>query len=65
MVDDENRGNTEDELRRRAEESFNTGVPRYRRGDYSEEWSSFENTLVLRQQGVSGTDRLVDRKSVV
>ena len=57
MTDDEQPNESEDELRRRAEESFNTGVPRYRRGDYSEEWSSFENTLVLRQQGVSGTDR--------
>ena len=57
MTDDEQSNESEDELRRRAEESFNTGVPRYRRGDYSEEWSSFENTLVLRQQGVPGTDR--------
>ena len=57
MTDDEQSNESEDELRRRAEESFNTGVPRYRRGDYSEEWSSFENTLVLRQQGVPGTER--------
>ena len=54
MVDDENRGNTEDELRRRAEESFNIRVTRYRRGDYSKEWNSFENTI---HQRVSGSER--------
>mgnify|MGYP003361923175 CR=1 FL=1 len=54
MADDENRGNTEDELRRRAEESFNIRVTRYRRGDYSKEWNSFENTI---HQRVSGSER--------
>ena len=33
MTDDENRDESEDELRRRAEESFNTGVGAYKHGD--------------------------------
>ena len=55
MTDDEQPNESEDELRRRAEELFNTGVEAFRRGDYSEALSSCENALAL-YRGVSGSE---------
>ena len=56
MTNDEQPNESEDELRRRAEESFNTGATAFRRGDCSEALSSFENALVL-YQGVTDAER--------
>ena len=56
MTNDEQPNESEDELRHRAEESFNTGATAFRRGDYSEALSSFENALVL-YQGVADAER--------
>ena len=56
MTDDEQSNESEDELRRRAKKSFNTGVEAFRRGDCSEALSSFENALVL-YQGVTDAER--------
>ena len=47
MTDDENRGKSEDELRRRAEESFNTGVEAYEHGDSRCALERFELALAL------------------
>ena len=56
MTDDEQSNESEDELRRRAKKSFNTGVEAFRRGDYSEALSSFESALSL-YRGLPGTER--------
>ena len=50
MTDDEQPNESEDELCCRAKESFNIRVTGYRRGDYSEEWCSFENTIFPHQR---------------
>ena len=55
MNNDEQPNESEDELRHRAEESFNAGATAFRRGDYSEALSSFENALVL-YQGVTDAE---------
>ena len=55
MTNDEQPNESEDELRRRAKESFNTGATAFRRGDYSEALSSCENALAL-YWGVPGSE---------
>ena len=47
MTDDENRDESEDELRRRAEESFNTGMEAYEHGDWRGALERFERALAL------------------
>ena len=56
MTDDENRGKSEDELRRRAEESFNTGVGAYKHGDLQGALERYGQALAL-FRGVSGSER--------
>ncbi|WP_083470796.1 tetratricopeptide repeat protein [Actinomyces sp. oral taxon 414] len=56
MTDDENRDESEDELRRRAEESFNTGMEAYEHGDWRGALERFERALAL-YRGVSGSER--------
>ena len=56
MTDDENRGKSEDELRRRAEESFNTGVEAYEHGDSRCALERFELTLALYRE-IPGSER--------
>ena len=55
MTDDEQPNESEDELRRRANESFSTGAEALLRGDYSEALSSCENALAL-YRGVPGSE---------
>ena len=56
MTDDENRDESEDELRRRAEESFNTGVGAYKHGDLQGALERYGQALAL-FRGVSGSER--------
>ena len=56
MTDDENRDESEDELRRRAEELFNTGIVAYEHGDLRGALERFERALAL-FRGVSGSER--------
>ena len=56
MTDDENRDESEDELRRRAEELFNTGIVAYEHGDWRGALERFERALAL-FRGVSGSER--------
>ena len=56
MTDDENRGKSEDELRRRAEESFNTGVEAYEHGDSRCALERFELALALYRE-IPGSER--------
>ena len=56
MTDDENRGKSEDELRRRAEESFNTGVEAYKHGDSRCALERFELALALYRE-IPGSER--------
>ena len=56
MTDDENRGKSEDELRRRAEESFNTGVEAYEHDDSRCALERFELTLALYRE-IPGSER--------
>ena len=55
MVDDERRNDVEDELRRQAKKSFDTGMTAFRRGDYSEALSAFDDALELCQD-ISGSE---------
>ena len=56
MTDDENRDESEGELRRRAEESFNTGVGAYKHGDLQGALERYGQALAL-FRGVSGSER--------
>ena len=56
MTDDENRDESEDELRRRAEESFNTGVEAYEHGDSRCALERFELALALYRE-IPGSER--------
>ena len=56
MTDDENRDESEDELRRRAEESFNTGVGAYKHGDSRCALERFELALALYRE-IPGSER--------
>ena len=56
MTDDENRDESEDELRRRAEESFNTGVGAYKHGDLQGALERYGQALALFRE-VSGSER--------
>lgn len=56
MTDDENRDESEDELRRRAEESFNTGVEAYEHGDSRCTLERFELALALYRE-IPGSER--------
>lgn len=49
MVDDERRNEVEDELRRQAKKSFDTGMTAFRRGDYLEALSALDDALELCQ----------------
>ena len=55
MIDDERRNEVEDELRRRAKKSFDTGMAAFRRGDYSEVLSALDGALKLCQD-ISGSE---------
>ena len=56
MTDDENRDESEDELRRRAEESFNTGVGAYKHGDLRGALERYERALTLYRE-IPGSER--------
>ena len=58
MTDDENRDESEDELRRRAEESFNTGVEAYEHGDSRCALERFKLALTLLDQYTPEADRI-------
>ena len=55
MVDDERRNDVEDELRRQAKKSFDTGMTAFHRGDYSEALSALDDALELCQD-ISGSE---------
>ena len=56
ITDDENRDESEDELRRRAEESFNTGVGAYKHGDLQGALKRYGQALAL-YRGIPGSER--------